>query len=261
MRKRRGPVDRTISRTAIALTLAAAALAARHVAGPAQAAEPAGTPAFTSPTRITNPYLPVVPGAVKVYRGAERGAAVMTIETHLTQVRDFQWSGRVVTCRIVEQIEFLRGIEKSRARTYLAQSDDGAVWAFGEVEDDDSDTGEDGPDDPGGWIVGQRSPADPPDVVAAEGPSMLMPGSPSPGLDWISVDLAPSFGERRRVEGVADSVRLPEGRRPGCVRLLEEDLVDRTTDTRWFAPGLGLVRARGPRDVLTLAASTIRPGR
>lgn len=226
---------------------------------PARAAT--GGPVFTTPLAITNDLMPFVAGAVKLYEGTDHGVPVTLLERHLAETREFAWDGGTVSCRVVETIEFHRGAEAARQRVYLAQADDGSVWAFGETDDDTGEIEPEDADDPGGWLVGVRAPSDPADAVLDAMPGLLMPPAPRAGDEWTAEDAPPVFFKTNRVLADQDVVPTGAGRLSGCVRLREIDVKDESTETRWYAPGLGLVRTRERGERIALRASTIRPRR
>lgn len=227
----------------------------------ARAQDAAGPPAFTTPLAITNDLLPFVVGAVKVYAGTERGVPVTLLERHLDETRDFAWNGGTVSCRVVETLEFRRGTEEARQRVYVAQADDGSVWAFGETDEDTDEIEEEDDDDPGGWLVGARAPTDPADAVEGAMPGLLMPPAPQRGDEWTAEDAQPVFFKTHRVLAERDVVPTGAGRLTGCLRVRETDVPDESTEIRWYAPGVGLVRTREPGEQVALRASTIRPRR
>jgi hypothetical protein len=227
----------------------------------ARAQDAAAPAAFTAPLAITNELLPFVVGAVKVYAGTERGVPVTLLERHLAETREFAWDGGTVSCRVIETIEFRRGAEEARQRVYVAQADDGSVWAFGETDDDSDEIEEEDDDDPGGWLVGTRGPSDPADAVEGARPGLLMPPAPRAGDEWTAEDAPPVFFKTNRVLAESEVVPTGAGRLVGCLRLREIDVLDESTETRWYAPGLGLVRTREPGERVALRASTIRPRR
>lgn len=227
----------------------------------ARAQDAAGPPAFSTPLAITNDLLPFVVGAVKVYAGADHGVPVTLLERHLAETRDFAWDGGTVACRVVETLEFHRGAEASRQRVYLAQADDGSVWAFGETDENGDEIEPEDPDEPGGWLVGTRGPTDPASAIENAMPGLVMPAAPRPGDAWTAEDAPPVFFKTNRVLADGAVVRAGALRLAGCVRLRETDVPDASTETRWYAPGLGLVRTQEPGERIALSASTIRPRR
>lgn len=228
----------------------------------AAAQEAVETPVFSTPLEITNEFAPFVPGAVTVYAGTERGVPTLRVVTHSKETRDFVWNGAVVSCRIVDELQFRRGVASGHELTFLAQSDDGAVWAFGDVEDSDpTDDGGDDKSDPGGWIVGHRAATDPATMIVGAAPAVFMPARPSVGDAWTSEASPPTFVMRSSVLAANDTVRGAGGRQRGCLRVRRVDVPQKTALTMWFAPGAGLVQTRGEGERMNLRASTIGRGR
>jgi hypothetical protein len=222
----------------------------------ALAQPPSGAPVFSNPLAITNQLVPFVPGAVKVHAGTDHGVPYMCVVTHSRETRDFEWGGATVSCRIVEEVQFLRGAPAGTERAFVAQSDDGAVWTFGEIEDSDpNDDGGDDSKDPGGWIVGQRAATDPTTTVTDAAPALLMPAAPSVGDQWSSRS-PPSFVSTDRVLATNVVLRVAGGRHAGCVRLRSTDVTEEAATTFWYAPGVGIVKTKGEGERTTLRASS-----
>jgi hypothetical protein len=77
---------------------------------------------------VTNPWFPLVPGSVYVYRGVKDGEPardVMTV-THETKVVDG------ARCVVVRDLLYLRGKLEERTQDWYAQDPKGNVWYFGE---------------------------------------------------------------------------------------------------------------------------------
>lgn len=247
---------------AAALLLALLSVVPATAPPDARAEVPAGTPVFSSPLTFSHPLFPFEPGAVKVYSGRDSGVPITVVETHLAEVRDFAWNATSIPCRAIEEIAFEHGRAVERGRLFVAQADDGSVWAFGEVED--ADEAGDDPEDEGegnGWIVGAARPEDPPDLTVALGPALLIPAAPAEGDQWMSEDAPPGFLRRSRVVPFRGAVRSRTGRYRDCVAIRDTDLLDGGQETKWFAPNLGFVASRAARERLVLQASTIRRAR
>jgi len=261
VRKSLGALAFWARRSAVLVGAAIVAYGVQTEPPAARAQDAAGPPAFTTPLAITNDLLPFVVGAVKVYEGTDHGVPVTLLERHLAETRDFAWDGGTVACRVVETIEFRRGAEHARQRVYVAQADDGSVWSFGETDEDADEIEDEDADDPGGWLVGVRAPSDPADAVPGAMPGLVMPPAPRAGDEWTAEDAQPVFFKTNHVLAEQDVVPTGAGRLTGCLRLREVDVKDESTETRWYAPGLGLVRTRERGERVALRASTIRPRR
>ena len=255
-RSPRSPSLRVRAAALLGAVAAVVGVAGSSARGPAHAEGGSGAPAFSAPLDVRNAFLPVVPGSVKVYSGRERGTPITVVESHLAATRTFDWGGTPVECRIVERITFERGRPAETERSYLAQADDGSVWSFGEVEDSGGDGGESAPD-PGGWIVGQRAAGDPQSTVAGARPALAMPAAPQPGDRWSPSDSPPALVKHVVALTTRASVRGAAGRMDGVLRVRETDPSDGTHEVRAFAPGVGLVSTRAPRERIVLQAAAI----
>jgi hypothetical protein len=102
------------------VVVALAALTAAAMAAPAKHA------GFGA--RVTNPWYPLKPGSVYVYRGVkdrQPSREVMTV-THRTKTIDG------APCVVVSDLLYLRGRLEERTTDYYTQDSKGNVWYFGE---------------------------------------------------------------------------------------------------------------------------------
>ena len=124
--------QRVIQASAVGLALTALIAAG---CGSSHKAAPATKPATASPARysgfsaqVTNPWYPLKPGSVYVYRGVkdgERSREVMTV-THRTKTIDG------ASCVVVSDLLYLRGRLEERTTDFYTQDAKGNVWYFGE---------------------------------------------------------------------------------------------------------------------------------
>ena len=208
----------------------------------APAADPP-PPTFSDPTAITHTFVPFTPGSVKIFRGKSDGARTTALFSHLEETRVFSWNGGEVECRILEEQEFADGVLVEISTNYLAQDDDGNVHSFGEISmmyegglppeaEEDS------------WLVGGATlPSDPPEAYNATDPTMFMPAELLPG---VSFQLQPTgvSSETLTVLALDQTLKVAAGKFTGVARLQELDDGEDggATGTKWFAPGIGLVR-------------------
>jgi hypothetical protein len=258
------------ARKPILHAVVAAALLGGAVPGPgapglpeAAAAVPAGAPVFTDPLRIDNGWFPFHTGGFKVYRGLEGRRRVTVVEQFLPETRTFDWKGLPVACRTLRDSKFEDGACTEISRSWYAQADDGSVWYFGEVSEPLPPLpGDDGDDEPGdaesgGWVVGLPGIDDPPGTSPAPDPFLYMPAAPEPGDSWKPEDLAGVVDETDRVARAGVDLRVPAGRFRGCLEIASTTAFDPGTETKWFAPGVGVVRQRRRGEELRLQASTL----
>jgi hypothetical protein len=239
--------------------LAAAALVV--VAGVAgtgatvRASVPATPPTFTSPLVFTNSYFPFVPAAVKVFRGKSEGARTTVVDIFREDTRDFILDSTTVTCRLLQETEFEDGELVEISYNYFAQADDGTVYYFGEVVDNY----EDGEvvDHGGSWLVGGPVGDDPPETATVSVPALFMPANPEVGDEFRPEDVPGGPQEIDTVHAVDRNVKVPAGENAGCVEIRELSLPDQR-ETKWYAPGVGVIKAKGKGEILKLDASTLR---
>jgi hypothetical protein len=113
----------TIRALAAALALSVSNLT---VAGATDVTDDINPEDFT--VRIDNPFFPLPPGTTFIYRGNREGRK---------QRDEFTVTDRTVvidgvTCRVVHDKVFMRGVLRENTFDYFAQDRDGNVWYFGE---------------------------------------------------------------------------------------------------------------------------------
>lgn len=265
------PARRRIPATLVAAaTLASLALGeSAGVAPPlprAAASVPVGLPSFGDPLAIDNAWCPFHPGGVKVYRGFEGTARVTVLEQHLPATRSFEWGGGTVECRTVRESKFEAGACTEISLSWFAQADDGSVWYFGEIaeplpplpgEPDPDPDDEPGDTESDGWVVGLAAEDDPPGTASATDPFLFMPANPERGDTWKPEDLPGVVDETDRVVRAGVPIRTAAGRFPGCIEIRQTTVLDPGYETKWYAPGVGVVRQRGRGETLALQASTL----
>lgn len=249
------PFARTfrLAALAAAATVAMVAMSAPHATRRGTArADSSAAPVFSDPTSIDHAFLPVVPGALKVFSGRDEGVAKTVVEHHLRETRSFAWDGGSVECRVVEQRTFEDGVVSSTERLFFAQADDGSVWLFGEVEDSVEDT----PSEPGSWVVGSAAQGDPEGTVETSSPALAMPAAPAAGDEWTAESV---LGVEKTVLVAADGITVPgpAGRIAGGIRVIERETGDRTPESVWYAPGVGAVREVSRGERMALKASSV----
>jgi hypothetical protein len=236
------------------LVLAAAASVGGR-SGAANAAPPVDPPVFSSPLNITNPYFPFTVGGIKLFAGLSDRRPVAFMDLYLDETRPFQVNGGNVPTRILQETAFEDGKLLEISHNYFAQADDGTVYYFGEVVD----IYEDGAviNHEGSWLVGgPTEPGDPPDVGNASVPAVFMPGHPELGDRFKPEDVFPVADETGTVVGVGQRVVVPAGRFKNTLRVKETTRLDPGSETKWYAPGVGVVKAKSRGERYGLIAST-----
>lgn len=237
-----------------AWAVAAGALGALCLTDGASAEVPKGPLTFSNPTVVTNPYFPVVQGSMKVFIGRDEGRTMAIVETVLPTTRDFVWNEEVVTCLVIQGVKFAGGELVETEKAFVAQADNGGVYAFGETEDGQSP--DDEPGEKNGWIVGQVQPEDPADVVTGATPTLVLPANPEKGDTWLSENVPPEFVEHQEMKGTSARVRVPAARFLDLIRIRETTPGERGGETMWLARGVGVVKVFGYGKRLRLYGST-----
>jgi hypothetical protein len=240
-----------------AAALAAALALCAGTGGPAtsaQASIPTGTPVFSNPTAIDHTFFPFEVGGVKVYGGRESGDRITVVDLYLAATRDFSFGGGTVTCRGLQETEFEDGELVEISTNWFAQSDDGTIWYFGETVDDY----EDGEvvDHGGSWLVGGPGPGDPVETMTVAAPGLFLPGNPEIGDEFRPEDLPDGSIEVGTIHRLDKKVRVPAGKFTGCLVVKENHLPDGDVETKWYAPGVGLLEEKGRGESLKLEASS-----
>ena len=133
--------------------------------------------------------------------------------------------GKKIETRITQFVAYGDGRLIEVALDYYAQSDDGAVWYFGE----DVDNYKDGVIDnhKGTWLAGKDGP-----------PGMIMPGSLKVGDMFRPENIPSVVFEEATVLAVNLTVPGPRGQVEGAARV-SLALLDGTVEEKLYAPGYG----------------------
>ena len=223
---------------------------------PARAVVPTATPTFSNPLKITNAYHPFQPGGVKVFQGSDGRTKMVGLHLYLTETRSFNWKGKTVACRVLREIAFENGQLVELSDNYFAQADDGTVYYFGEVVDNY----EDGvvANNDGSWLVGGATlPSDPPSTANDNNPTVFMPANPEVGDVFKPEDLIPIVDETAEVVHAGVKVKVPAGVYEDTIAIEETSALESGTTTKWYAPGVGVVREKAKREQLNLISSTL----
>jgi hypothetical protein len=213
----------------IATTFLAALVAGCGGAGHSQAARSG----FSA--RVTNPWYPLLPGSVYVYRGVKDGQPsreVMTV-THRTRVIDG------APCVVVSDLLYLRGRLEERTTDYYTQDSKGRVWYFGEKTAELDKNGH-VKNTSGSWLAG----------VHGAKPGIFMFTHPRPGQSARQEYYKGEAEDHFRVLRLDVPVKVPYGSF-GHALLTKEwtPLEPGVIDHKFYVRGIGTVlerTAKGP---------------
>lgn len=194
--------------------------------------------AFSSPTRIDNRFLPLVPGTTFTYEGeTEDGIETTTVEV-LEETREVAG----VTCVVVRDRVLLDDLLIEDTHDWYAQDNDGNVWYMGEEVDNYNYDDEDNLIDithEGAWEAGE----DVAGLGATAIPGITMKAQPSVGASYRQ-EYYPGGAEDMAVVVRLDAVVEIDGERicDDCLQTLEwNPLEPAALEYKFYAPGVGVV--------------------
>ena len=173
---------------------------------------------------VQNPYFPLVPGTVLSYR-QETPDGVETNEVEVTHDTKLILG---ITTIVVHDRVFLEGLLKEDTFDWYAPDKDGNLWYFGE------DTRELGPpvSTAGSWEAGKGG--------ARAG--IIMLAHPQVGDAYYQENAPGVVADQARVKGLDETVAVPYGTFPGCVKTQEwTPLEPGNRAFKFYAPGVGTV--------------------
>jgi hypothetical protein len=211
----------TIRGLTIALTLSALNLT---VAGATDVTDDINPADFT--VRIDNPFFPLPPGTTFIYRGRKE----------LSKERDvFAVTDRTVvigvTCRVVHDRVFMRGILQENTFDYFAQDRDGNVWYFGE-DTEELDKKGNVVSTEGTWRAG----------VNRAQPGVIMEAHPQVYDHCFQELAAPLAQDKATVLSLHETVSVPLAKfRNGLLTKEFTQLEPGNVEHKFYAPGIGFV--------------------
>ncbi len=171
-------------------------------------------------------YFVLEPGFVSVFEGEEDGKKIVLTITVTEQTKTVDG----VETRVVEEKEMANGEVAEISRNYFAISKTTHdVYYFGE----DSDTYKSGKvaNHEGSWLAG----------VAGARFGLALPAKPKIGMAYYQ-ELAPKVAmDRAEVVSVTETVKTPAGTFKNCVKTRETTPLEKGTEYKLYAPGVGLV--------------------
>jgi hypothetical protein len=178
--------------------------------------------------RVDNPWFPLTPGTVFVYRGmkdGERGRDVVTVTSKTKVIQG-------VTCTVVEDRLYAGGHLAERTADWYAQDRQGNVWYYGE---DTAELDESGKvtSREGSWESG----------VDGARAGIIMPAHPKVGRSYLQEYYKGHAEDHAQVLSASASIRVPYTSSTHALVTkewtpLEPDVLDHKTYVR----GVGLVK-------------------
>ncbi len=185
---------------------------------------------FSHPRDITNPYWPLASLKQDVLEGTEAGKKTRVERTAKPELhKTFKIGDQDVEALVVEDRAYENGALSEVAVDYYAQDDNGTVYYLGE----DVSEYQNGKviNHDGSWLLGKDT----------QVPGVILPANPKVGDKFRSEDVSTDIGEKDEVVSVTETVTVPAGTFKNCVKV-KEDLADGTTEYKYYAKGVGVVR-------------------
>lgn len=196
-------------------------------------------PEFSHPTKIDNPWFPVSAQGQVIHLGTLEGDPLRLETTLLSRTKPVNYDGRRVETAVIQYVAYQDMSIIETAYDYFAQDDTGAVWYFGEdVDNYASGVIE---DHDGTWLAGRDGPA-----------GMIMPAAPAVGDVYRPENIPGSVFEEVTVKRTGVTFQGPTGPIPGGI-VVEECLMDGTTEEKFFAPGYGEFQVQTEDEVAKVA--------
>jgi hypothetical protein len=177
---------------------------------------------------VDNPYFPLVPGTTWRFIEKSKGE---TSENVVTVTRDTK-EIMGVKCVVVHDVVLKKGRVAEDTYDWYAQDKQGAVWYFGE------DTKEISPggriNRAGSWVAGVNGQ-----------PGVIMPADPQPGEPYRQEYSPNNAEDMGQVVAVNETVVVPYGKFTGCVKTKDWSLLEPGSENKWYAKGVGCIRAVG----------------
>ena len=190
---------------------------------------------------VNNPWFPLMPGSTATFieqigREKRENKVAVTHETKTIMG---------VKCVVVHDTVTRDGTVLEDTFDWYAQDKQGTVWYFGEATREFKSGGRMSTE--GSWEAG----------VNGAQPGIVMPGHPKVGDRYRQEYLASVAEDIGQIAALDETVAVPLGSYKGCVRTREWSMLDSGTSKKWYAKGIGLVRAESTDgEVSTLVSLT-----
>jgi len=177
--------------------------------------------------RIDNPFFPLPPGVTFIYRGRKE----MSKERDLFAVTDRTIVIAGVTCRVVHDRVFLRGVLQENTFDYFAQDRDGNVWYFGE-DTEELDRHGNVVSTEGTWRAGMNGAR----------PGVIMEAHPQVNDHYFQELAAPLAQDEATVLSLHETAAVPLAKFRNCLLTKEfTQLEPGNVEHKFYARGIGFV--------------------
>jgi len=192
---------------------------------------------------VDNPYFPLPPGTVWAYEERQGKRVTLDSVTVTSQTRVVMG----VRCAVVHDVERTNGRIGEDTYDWYAQDHDGNVWYFGE---DTKEFHHDGTvSHAGSWEAG----------VGGAQPGVIMPAYPQPGAPYRQEYLAGVAEDMGQIVAVGETVTVPHGNYRDCVRTKDWTPLEKGSEKKWYARGVGVVRTEATDGEVAVLVGMTRP--
>jgi hypothetical protein len=216
-----------IEQNKIRALVAAVALSALNltVAGATDATDDINPADFT--IRIDNPFFPLPSGITFIYKGRKE----LSKERDVFAVTDRTIVIDGVTCRVVHDRVFVRGVLQENTFDYFAQDRDGNVWYFGE-DTEELDRHGNVVSTEGTWRAG----------VNGAQPGVIMEAHPQVNDHYFQELAAPLAQDEATVLSLHETAAVPLAKFRNCLLTKEfTQLEPGNVEQKFYARGIGFV--------------------
>jgi hypothetical protein len=178
-------------------------------------------------TEIDNPFFPLRSGITFIYKGVKEASKMRDVfaVTDRTVVIDG------VTCRVVHDRVFVRGVLQENTFDYFAQDRDGNVWYFGEDTEELDRHGKVVTTE-GTWRAG----------VNGARPGVIMEAHPKVSDHYFQEVDAPIAQDEAVVLRLHQTVTVPFSKFTNCLETKEfTQLEPGNVEHKFYAPGVGFI--------------------
>ena len=190
---------------------------------------------------VSNPWFPLRPGSTATFIeqiGREKRENKVTVTNDTKVIMG-------VKCIVVRDTVTLDGALLEETFDWYAQDKQGAVWYFGQATKEFKSGGRVSTD--GSWEAG----------VNGAQPGIVMPARPQIGVRYRQEFLSGIAEDIGQIVAPDETVTVPSGTYTGCVRTREWSMLESGSSKKWYAKGVGLVRAESTDgEVATLVSLT-----
>ena len=190
---------------------------------------------------VNNPWFPLTPGTSATFIeqiGREKRENKVTV-THETKII------MGVKCVVVHDTVTRDGAVIEDTLDWYAQDKQGTVWYFGEATREFKSGGRVSTE--GSWEAG----------VNGAQPGIVMPAHPRIGERYRQEYHSGVAEDISQIVALDETVTVASGTYKGCVRTREWSMLESGTSKKWYAKGVGLVRAESTDgEVSTLVSLT-----